>query len=215
MFSDWVFEQTTGTPEAALTGTSPLADSSSLRLSFGTSGTNRGQAAYVVDSGVTLGMQKGVIRTLIQKVSGVDFEEFCAGIFCLAVDTDFGSNSSTDAYMAVFDTESQGIRLRLASITEGVGGITLATAPSLGFTNGVTKALELEWNNDQVGIGGVHFIVRVGDMTDFSDLTEVISYVHPANPTTNGYEGIVHINDLTTFTAAEWYFDNTTIYELV
>lgn len=213
-FADWTFVQTTGTPEAALTGTSPLADSSSLRLSFGTNGTNRGQAAYVVDSGVPLGMSKGVIRTLIQKVSGVDFEEFNAGIFFLAEDTDFGSSSSTNAYMVGFDTEFEGIQLRYQDIQDGIGG-ELASAPSLGFTNGVTKALEVEWNNDQVGIGGVHIIVRVGDMTDFSDLSEVLSYVDPSNPTTNGYEGIYHVNDLTTFTAAEWYFDNTTIYELV
>jgi hypothetical protein len=211
-FSDWVFEQTGGTPEAALTGTSPLADSSSLRLSFGTNGTNRGQAAYLVDSAVPLGMSKGKIRTLIRKISGVDFEEFCAGIFCLAEATTFGSDS-VDAYMAVMDTENEGVRLLYANITEGTSGV-LVTVTGLGFTNGVTKALEFEWNNDQVGIGGVHLIVRIGDMTDFSDLTEVINYVDPVNPTVAGYEGICHINDLTTFAAAEWYFDNTSIFEL-
>ena len=211
-FSDWVFEQTSNAT-ANLTASSPLSGSSSLELSLNANATNRGQAGYVIDSGVPLGMSKGKIRTLIQKVSGNDVEEFASGIFCLAEATDFGSNGSTEAYVAIMDTEFQGVQLRYTSITNSTSGL-LTKVDSLGFTNGVTKALELEWDNNPTEIGGIHFIVRVGSMTDFSDLTEVINFVDPTSRTIAGYEGICHIND-SSLVSPVWYFDDTSIFELV
>jgi len=214
-FADWTFVQTIGTPEASITSTSPLVGSSSLRLSFTVTITNAGQAAYVVDSGVPLGMSKGVIRTLVQQFSTASaIEEYSAGIFFLAEDTDFGSSSSTNAYSVTLDTENQGVRVRYSDIQDGLGG-ELAVVTGLGFTVGVTRALEVQWNNDQVGIGGVHIVVRVGTMTDFSDLSEVINLVDPVNPTTDGYEGICHFNDFAVFTPPVWYFDSTSIRELI
>ena len=211
-FADWFFEQTANAT-ANLTATDPLFGSSSLELSMDSSVSNQGQAGYVMDSAVPLGITRGKVRTLLnKKVSGFASNLYAAGIFCLAEDTDFGSNAATNSYMAIVDESSGDVTLRYTTISGPSGGTVFDTA-DISFTNNLTIGLELEWNVDFTNIGGTQFIVRTGTMTDFSDLSEVINYIDPTVRTINGYEGIVMMQDFAT-TPGVWYFDQTSVFTI-
>ena len=211
-FADWVFEQTANAT-ANLTATTPLFGSTSLELTMDSAVSNQGQAGYVMDSAVPLGITRGKVRTLINKVvSGFASNLYIGGVFCLAEDTDFGSNASTSAYMAHFDEATDAISLRYTTLDAPSAG-ELFDQVDVGFVSGTTFGLELEWNLDFENIGGTHFIVRTGTMTDFSDLTEQINYVDSTVRTINGYEGIFMCQDFAT-TPGVWYFDQTSIFTI-
>ena len=46
----------------------------------------------------------------------------------------------------------------------------------------VTFAMEIEWDYDLINLQGVGMVFRFGLMTDFSDLTDVVTYVDTASP---------------------------------
>lgn len=211
-FTDWDFIQTSSV-SASLTGTSPLNGASSLMMNGTASGFNRGQAAQVsAGSGITRGIGRGKIRTLIQKVSGADDANFTAGIFCLAEDANFGSGTG-NAYFAIVETSTGNVSMRYGS-NLAPGAATLLDSSNISFTNGSTIGLELEWDDDADNeIGGQHFMVRVGTQTDYSDLSEVINVVDPNTRTIAGYEGLCHMNDISG-TPAVWYFDDTVIFTI-
>jgi hypothetical protein len=213
---DWTTDQTTfnGTVAIAHTTVDPLVDARSLRIqcSAGFTGSPYACGAVFLDTAThSRGFVMGKIRTLLRINSG-SISPDLGGIFCLgsiaAGITDIGS-----AYMF----GPVGLTLQLRKVFSGLSdnGTTLLYNTGINMVVGTTKAIELEWKSSLDIFGGVRFVMSAGDATDFSDLTEIDTYVDESSPLlTSQSEGLFNyqsgVGESTTLV-----FDQTTVIETV
>jgi hypothetical protein len=201
--SDWTVYKTSG--EAALIDTSaPLVGSGSLKITTNTTGVVELVRA---DSGERA-FTKGRIRTLM-KATGPLTNPW-AGIYCMASQADLTATGS--CYCLVLGSAAGNV-VRIIKQTAGLdnGSGSVASA-AFAVDVGTLYCLELEWDYDPVTWSGTRLSGRAGVQSDFSDLTELVTYTDTSSPlTTSVGEGIF----VASFSASETYFfDKTTITQL-
>jgi hypothetical protein len=217
-FGQWEFFGNPGTG-ALDTIEEILGDTSVIISSSG--GFNRGTNVQVTAaSGITRGIGRGKIRTLLKHVSGTNADggNF-GGIFCLGQNQDVHS-VGTCYFLGVEPDDTTGsgeIRLFRAELADA-GNVTPLATYSLGYSSGEIISLELEWNEDTAGdIGGTHLIARQGILTSYADLDVRFQYVDNSGSRLtlgSGYEGIGISDDSTSGAVTSWVFDNTTIFSI-
>jgi hypothetical protein len=190
---------------------SPIIGNRSLSIedSGGVSGSPiAGGAVYPVTPTYSRGFVMGRLRTLIR----VDDPGIHAGIYCMA-SQDIGIAGAGSAY--VFGPVGASNELHLSRVSSGVSSVSLLDLVDLGvnLTTGVTKAIELEWKSDIGIFGGIQFKIRIGNATDFSDLSLVSTYTHVDTPlTASAAEGLYGAN-AGILSTSRYIFDNTSVYE--
>ena len=207
--SDWDFFSG-GSPTFALQTVGALVDTASLEIVSPATGRIQGQ----LDSGQTRGFTKGKIRSLFRCTANTGTAlNSNIGLWCLSSVENMIGTGSGDAYgVGIAPAASANVRLRKIdqNFGEWFDDADLAVA-NKSFIAGTTVAMELEWNVDIPGIGGVNLVVRVGDATDFSDLSEVINIVDSSSPYTTGFaEGIWAATESPA--TATFLVDNTEIF---
>ena len=212
VFADWDIEFTGGGSTGALTTVTPLNGSSSLEFTS-SGGSNRSASATIDGVAAPRGIGRGKIRTLIEDRSvSAATVNIRAGIYCLAGNNTFQTGSGALAYILTVNASTG--NLDLIRVNSFTANSTALASFAMGFTKNTTWPIELEWNEDSAGeIGGYHFIARSGTSgsTDFGTLVERFQYVDPTSPAHTGYEGLILLND---FNAAEWTFDDTSIFTI-
>ena len=211
-FGDWEFN---GNGTRILQPSSAILGTSSLEMEIDSASTNQSQSGQVTAaSGITRGIARGKIRTLIRYNNGALSAQYHAGIFCLCSNANgFGGGNS--AYRLAINPSNGDLELQDFGTSNAIQ--TVFASYAQGYVQGTTIAIELEWNDDASGdIGGTHFIARSGVQTDYSDLTDRFQYVDaPGNQLTTGFEGIFMLHDTTaTPSRVNWTFDDTVIFSI-
>jgi hypothetical protein len=146
-------------------------------------------AIFLVTPTYTRGFPMGRIRTLMRKDAP---EHSHAGIYCLASQA-AGIAAAGSCY--IFGPKSNDHIVLQKITTGGLGGVPtqlfdtgiIMTASSL---SDVTT-LELAWRANLDFYGGVQFLMSVGELADFSDLTLVGDYTDSFSPLlTSSAEGL-------------------------
>lgn len=172
--------------------TNALEGNRSLRIEATTGGAATPYATggiYLVTPPYTRGFPMGRVRTIIRRDGP---EHTHAGIYCLASQA-VGIAQAGSCY--IFGPRSNN-RIVLQKITAGgLGGVPtqlfdtgeILTSTSVSDVN----TLELAWKASVPIFGGVQFLMSVGELADFSDLTLVGDYTDSFDPLlTSSAEGI-------------------------
>lgn len=172
--SQWTFD---GGGSHALNTSSPIEGVSHLRL---VADTNSSKRAWLT-SGADL--TTGKIRSLIRIPAVGSFASVAnLGLFGMRANVTTGDQAS---YWGYFGGAISGYPYTpTVAISKGgfPGQTLLASVAGPTFTNATTwKALELEWQRD-ADSGFVLLTVRTGSLTDYSDLTTVLTYTDNSAP---------------------------------
>jgi hypothetical protein len=206
-FSDWDFFENGGATESLQT-TGALVDSSSLEVILTSS--DRWQAQ--LDSGQSRGFTVGKIRTLMKVTAVSSAPNTFVGLFCMTESEDVTAISQ-DLYMVAANPNNIAANLKLKKLNNGItdfSGESTKGSTQVDFTTGNLISLEMEWQLDVAEIGGIFITIRTGTATDFSDLSDVITYIDPSPYTSTFAEGLA-IQTVTS--TATVLFDETTIFE--
>lgn len=211
--SDWEF---VGSGSEQLQTISPVSGTSHLEITVSGGFNIQRSAQVTAASGITRGIARGKIRTLIRYDNGAtSTPNYAAGIYCLATNSG-GFAASGTAYSLTVNANTGDLRLHDDNISaSGFSQMNVLASASISFTAGTTMAIELEWDSlRQVDIGGTHFIARSGTQTDYSDLTERFQHIEPNGAVlTSGFEGLVVFHDASsTPNNTIWAFDDTEIF---
>lgn len=187
-FSDWDFF---GPPTEALQPSSAaIVGSSSLEVTGNNSQAWQGQ----LNSGFSRGFTIGKIRTLMNVESTSDPTNLYPGIFCMS-ESENVTAITNDLYAVAVNPNNVSGNVQLKKLNNGIldfDSESVLGSSQIDFTVGNTIALELEWLADVDQIGGVLLRVRTGTELDYSDLSEVITYVDVSSPYTSTFaEGIM------------------------
>lgn len=192
-FTDWEFFTDTGVSAAHDTVTPLLGTGSFITVASGTG--NRGLSGNVtVASGITQGMTRGRIRSVINVDAFV--AGYRIGFYCMASQKDITSSGSFYS-LSVHTRTSLAIdaQLELRKHTPGLFSYLLLTETTNNpssineFTDIV---VELEWQADVVNLGGTRLVGRAALGTSFGSLVKHIDYVDTTGPYTSSVsEGIM------------------------
>lgn len=244
-FGDWESIEDTlsgGNFNASLDIINPILGTGSLRQGDnpvpGTSG-GQGVIATQLNNTFTRGLTRGRIRSIVRwdwpvESNGTGFilGGTGPGIYYMCSTLDI-ANVPGNFYFASLAREdnlagevrpiiAKGTNEDLRSLNNSIGPATdklITTASNItGVTEGDTIAIQIEWNLDIAGLGGLRHTMSVGNIgdTDFSNLTVVYDLVEISPFTVSSVEGIANRhedNDLATDDAITW--DNTGVFQLV
>lgn len=236
-FGDWDFFLT-NTATASIEVTDPIIGSGSLAIGKqSTPGVNLSGAGHL-DTGFTVGLEKGRIRTLTRMnwdtAPTAVFDNAGHWIYFMADASDI-TTGTPDFYLAGLSKLKNTANDFRPVIAKQVGGTLLNafvspdvgpgadlianTASDITILEGEQIAMQVEWNLDIAGLGGCRITVSVGnvDDVDFSNLSTVYDIVD-SSPLTNAIgEGIAfQYNTTHTFLATEYAaFDSTGVFQLV
>lgn len=194
-----------------------------------------------LDSGFTRGLTKGRIRTLarwdgpwIENVAFIDQVGF--GIYYMASDLDIANNASNFYFAGLVRERNVAgdvvptIAKASSKILEdllwepGTADILIGSATHItGVVETDVIPIQIEWNLDLVGLGGLRHIMSVGSIgeTNFNGLSVVYDFVEAASPlTTSLVEGIGFMQQDGLFGGAlspddGCSFDDTGVFQLV
>lgn len=208
-FGNWDFFESGGVTQGLET-IGALVDTSSLKVNYTSSNGWAGQ----LNSGQSRGFTKGKIRTVMKmETIGFSASPQSMGVYCLS-DAENVVITGRDFY-AIRVRPLATSNVSLEKVTNGVFGINgtqLGVTATKDFTEDEIITIELEWNVDIVGAGGVVLKVRTGSATDYSDLTEVITAIDASTPYTTGFAEGLYIHGGTSSGASEVKFDETQIF---
>lgn len=208
--ADW--ETYVGNATVNLDTLNTIIGSSSLRI-IGTSGASGG-IVNILPSRASLrphALTRGKLRTLIKPV--VLGTQSQAGISCLQSLRDIRNFGFF--YIAQTDHLSNSILLGKGSSGLDSATTTLGSS-SYTMVAGTTFALELQWEVLIDEINGVDLVVRLGALTDFSDLTDIIHYIDVSSPNTiSRGEGIMYNTGATVSNNIEFRYDQTSLYRIL
>jgi len=237
-FGNWDhFINTAGASAISLEVGNPIVGSGSLAYNKpNIASTDDFGAHSQLDSTFTRGLTKGRIRTLLRvgdgwTDTGSFVEDTGAGIFYMSDTEDItgtGGNFYT-AYVARERNTPNLFRLLICR-SAGQNTLTLACRPDLGAqvlldtaASFVTAGefvipIQIEWNLDIAGLGGLRHTMSAGNLgdTNFNNLAVVYDFVEPSPLTVASFEGLA-----TTFqtgaTVAPFtvVYDQTGVFQLV
>lgn len=238
-FGDWdhFIELSNVNWSAALNITTPIIGSGSLSQGNLVVGGSSGQGNMTthLNSGFTRGLTKGRLRSIVRwdwdvgSASLLDSNGFA--FYYMASNLDI-TDGSHNFYLAGLCRErnvagevrpiiSRGNGDDLNSIFWRPGGtdnIADSATNITGVVSGDTIAVQIEWNLDIAGLGGMRHTMSVGNIgdTDFNNLAVVYDFVEGSPLTTSVVEGLAMIHedsDVDPGDATTW--DNTGVFQLV
>lgn len=201
---------------------------------FTTTPSNDFQSMNVIPSIISTGYRSGRVRSLLRFKQGSpassSFLNY-AGILCMQSVTDmakfgvFGGTGQGYGMAVIIGNSFTLQEVRLLKFTSGLDGssgnltpysLSSVPLPFVLSANSV-MCIELVWRTDQAtldDVGGGYFSLRVGQQQNFSDLTQVISYVDSISVYTGTVgEGLwVGMKGLSSQTSNLIAFDDTYVY---
>ena len=197
------------------------------------------QSINVIPNILPTGYAAGRIRTLLRldtitDTGGPNSQENHAGILCMQNQenlANFGAFGGVGQAYGMSVTVSEGLtvqKIRLWKFTAGLDGSTGSLNPSqilievtcpFVLIQGSTMCIELLWRTEPeviADLGGAYLSVKVGQLSDFSDLTQVLSYIDVISPyTVTVTESLwVGFKNLTASPVNKITFDQTSIYRI-
>lgn len=238
-FGDWdsFTFASAGTVTAALNVSDPIVGSGSLTQGQNTDASVNASVTTHLDSGFNRGLTKGRIRSIVRMdgnwvESAAFIDEIGFGIYYMSNNFDINNNTS-DFYWAGMARprnsagELQAVIARspnkvlhlldwnpFASTDELINSHT----PITGVVEGDTLPIQIEWNLDISGLGGMRHTMSIGNIgdTNFSNLTQIYDFVEAGPLTTSSIEGLGWTHQSTLNTAnngVSW--DSTGVFQLV
>ena len=202
--SNWTVAKSDTELSASLDLVTPIVGGGSLSLKNNAApGTDDG-IMMTPASPVASGFTRGKIRTLCRIDTSATASGQGLGIFFMAdqADLTLGAGSCYALVWRTATTNGAISQLHIANYTAGFDDPTSYTLASESFAQvvaGTVLAMEVEWNLDVIGLGGLRIIARRGsltdELTDFSDMTEVVTHLDASPLLTSVGEGIFMINN--------------------
>ena len=185
--SDWVINKSVATHTVSLTTVDPMVDLSSLSydsLGGGPSGSFNMYRVNVAERARVRGVYQFLIEPTAQS-SGCQF-----GFTCMNSALDV-TQSGTSCYLAGYNGSISGRSLFIRKFTNGLdGSSTTLDILTFSLNNNDILPIEIEWNADDLELGGTRLILRRGNIgqTDFTGLTDVFDVIDNVSPllTTQG-----------------------------
>lgn len=190
--------------------TSPPIRGASSLLTFNGAGDAGTKIQIQPKPAFSSGQLKGKLRTLVHVIPTAGGVKE-AGLYCLSGQTNLITTGN--CYLAYFTTALNNFNFIIAKSGNGIEGfgsaMALATSPTMQWAEGTTFALEFVW--DATGTSAV-LVLRLGSATDFSDLTNLLSYEDTTSPfLTSSGEGLFH-SDVSSPMQVLW--DSTSLEEI-
>ena len=206
-FADWDFFASGGAATQALELVTPIVGVGSLESLHASASTFNG----TLDGGFSRGFTKGRVRTLLHHEASSTPAAQHPGVYCMS-DVQDATNIAGDWYALVVDGGTTG-NLRLLKGTgltlNGISTATvLGTPTNVPYALGQTISIQLEWNLNVDGLGGMLLKASTGTALNFSDLAEVQVFFESTPHTVANYEGIFCRCD----GSGEHFFDDTSIF---
>ncbi len=212
-----------GTGSVVLTNTTPTTQFQSIVLTPATAPTGfiagRMRSRIRLDNMITVSNPTHVSHVgllCMQSVENMaEFGAFGGMGECYGMSIAIGNGFSTQAIN--FHKFTAGIDGSSGSISTTV--LDSAATP-FSLSQGSVVSVELSWRAEPLtltDLGGAYFVVRVGQMADFSDLQDVITYLDASSPYgVSVSEGIwAGLKSGTSAQAPKVTFDQTSIYRTI
>lgn len=209
-FGDWDF-YLIGNNTASLEVTNPIVGSGSLATGKPSADATLGAVNCHLDSGFTVGLEKGRIRTIFQPAFDTTltsvYNSYIGGMYFMS-DADDLTTGTPDFYVAcltkAYNTADEWrpiIGKRTGGTLQGAGfgynggstgDVFVDTASTITLVEDNTISLQIEWNLDIAALGGLRITMSVGNPgdTDFGNLAVVYDFVDATPFTVATSEGL-------------------------
>lgn len=221
--ADWFISKSQASIAVHLEIGAPIDGTGSLRMA--NDGLNAEDVSHVRLMAPNPASQflKGKVRTLLQPIAFTDAAGSESFMGCIGM---MNQANAWDTSGVAYYAGRWGGLTPSWWIARGAGPLNTAAdftmLASGDVTNlpglGVVKAMEFEWVYDPLEFNGVRLILRVGAMSDFSDLAQIYSVVDtgPSSLTTTVGEGLFTASvPASAGPVVECLYDKTTVFELV
>ena len=212
--SDWTVTSSNPAITATIDTGNPILDTGSLFL--GSALNDDGQIT-LTSTLYTPGKTSGKIRAVMRDVATTMREAFVGFSFMhAALDVSPGNVACYGFYVEERTGGTPNNHIVLGRFDSGIASAPVSLFDqSGGWTTNVTFTMEVEWQTDVPGLGGIRIIGRTGTATDFSDLSEIVDLVDggPSALTTSAGEGIMAHSSVGSSNVLDFQIDNTTISE--
>jgi hypothetical protein len=188
-----------------------ITGTSSLRIA-GNSGFAVGYA-NILPSKASLhphGFTRGALRALFKPVGLGSGRQI--GLSCMQSDRNITTTGTV-----FYSAEATGTALVLNKGTSSIqSSRTQLATTSYTMVVGTVFALELQWDLLLDELNGIDLVVRLGTLTDFSDLTQVLHYIDTSSPLQiSRGEGILYSTLSVQSINIEFRVDETTLYRIL
>ena len=219
-FTDWDPFGVSAEVESVVDSLTPIEGSQSIRIAkfAGAGGFNRGANVVPKDaSGLTHGITAGRMRTLFRAESNTAGHNF--GINAMQPNDDVSTVLAAGTFYRLVihpDLNTIEIEKRTGRTSDGVVSILATASTPVTIVVGTVYAMEFLWFADLVEFGGTLLVAKFGQLTDYSDLTEVpgLNVIDTSLPVTSSVaEGLGYSDGSNTGLGGVTY-DKTQLYSV-